>query len=124
MNGPVPLPFLKSSVSILAIFACFSVSFAGRSESGVFRMALTVCPSTFFHSCTDWKSALATEGESSPRWRFMLQTISSAVSGEPSWNSTPLRILKVYSVALLFADHSSASSGASIMLSRIWTRPL
>ena len=111
-------------MSFLTIFVCFSPSFAGRSESGEFRIAFTVWLSVFFHSFTAAKRALATDGESSPRWRFMLHSTSSAVSGEPSWNVTPLRILKVYSFASLLTDHSSASSGASTMLSRICTRPL
>ena len=120
----MPLPALKSTVSFLTILICFSPSLIGRSESGELSTAFTVWLSTFFHSFTVPKNALATDTESSPRWRFMLQTTSSAVSGDPSWNSTPLRILKVYSVALLLTDHSSASSGARAMLSRIWIRPL
>ena len=120
----MPLPFRKSSVPILTILACFSPSLTGRSESGEVRTAFTVWLSTFVHSFTVPKNALITEVESSPRWRFMLQTTSSAVRGEPSWNSTPLRILKVNSVALLLVDHSSASSGCRVMLSRIWIRPL
>ena len=88
------------------------------------RTAFTVWLSTFTHSFTAVNSALPVEIESGPTLRFMLHTTSAAVSGDPSWNTTPLRILKVYSVASALGDHSSASSGARAMLSRIWTRPL
>ena len=56
----MPLPFLKSSVPILTILACFSLSFAGRSESGEFRITFTVWLSTFIHSFTLVKNALMT----------------------------------------------------------------
>lgn len=58
--------------------------------------------------------------EFSSEWRCMVLSTSSAVSGLPSWNSTPLRILKVQVTAsgeepTLSANRmSSEPSGLSV----------
>ena len=88
----------------------------GRAQDGLHRMAVHLLP---LRHCREERLGRG-QGVPSPRWRFMLHTTSSAVSGDPSWNSTPLRILKVNSVALPLGAHSSASSGCRDMPSSIW----
>ena len=46
------------------------------------------------------------------RLRFHVKITSSAVKGEPSWNFTPLRSLKIHLVGSGFSQ-LSASSGVS-----------
>jgi hypothetical protein len=59
---------------------------------------------------------LAPDLESSPLWRLMEKITSSAVMVLPLWNSTPLRSLKVHTLASGVESHDSASSGITLKL--------
>src|SRR3546814_16464973 len=59
----------------------------------------------------------APDWEFSSLWRFRVATTSSTVSSLPSWNCTPLRILKVHTLASgeALQDSARAATGSPLV---------
>ncbi len=127
MKGPVPIAlrvakfssFLVMSAELTALFFSAhaldimpsAAHLSASSGSGYLVVTSTRMSPTFLISFTDTK--LEPMFEPGPLARFSENTMSSAVSGEPSWNFTPGRMSKNQVVGSVW-PHLVASAGSSL----------
>ena len=127
MKGPVPMAlrvakfssFLVMSAEFWALFfsahaldiMTMAAHLSASSGSGYLVVTTTRMSPSFLISFTDTK--LLCMFEPGPLARFSENTMSSAVSGEPSWNFTPGRMSKNQVVGSDW-PHLVASAGSSL----------